>query len=202
MTRSEAGKLGAEKSKASTAFRAAVFRKRYEDSPNKCGFCGVVLPYKKRRNLTCSHACAAAYTHTGTKRPNRKNARMRQSCVCGTMPSGANKWCDGCITAGLDIRRKTLDEATTDRTRKLYLLRTRPHRCENPACGVETWLGGPAPLEMDHVDGNSDNNTEENLRLLCPNCHALTPSAKGRNRGKGRTHQRVKNERYAAGLKY
>jgi predicted HNH restriction endonuclease len=55
---------------------------------------------------------------------------------------------------------------------------------------------------MDHIDGNSDNNTEENLRLICPNCHALTPSHKGRNRGRGRTRQRVKNQRYADGLKY
>ena len=37
---------------------------------------------------------------------------------------------------------------------------------------------------MDHRDGNPDNNTEENLRLICPNCHALTPTHCGRNKGK------------------
>ena len=43
------------------------------------------------------------------------------------------------------------------------------------------------PLEIDHVDGDYTNNKEENLRLLCPNCHSLTPTYKNLNKGKGRT---------------
>lgn len=42
------------------------------------------------------------------------------------------------------------------------------------------------PLEIDHINGNSENNSENNLRLLCPNCHALTPSFRNLNKGKGR----------------
>ena len=42
------------------------------------------------------------------------------------------------------------------------------------------------PLEVEHIDGNSDNNKEENLTLLCPNCHSLTLFYRGLNRGKGR----------------
>ena len=48
------------------------------------------------------------------------------------------------------------------------------------------------PLEIDHIDGNSENNGEENLRLICPNCHALTPSFRNLNRGKGRNWRRAK----------
>ncbi len=42
------------------------------------------------------------------------------------------------------------------------------------------------PLEVDHADGNSENNSENNLRLLCPNCHSLTPYFRNLNKGKGR----------------
>ncbi len=51
---------------------------------------------------------------------------------------------------------------------------------------------GTAPLEIDHKDGNSENNKEENLILLCPNCHALTPYFKNFNRGKGRQWRKDK----------
>lgn len=50
------------------------------------------------------------------------------------------------------------------------------------SCQQDVWLGRPIPLELDHVDGDKTNNLLENLRLLCPNCHALTPTYRGKNR--------------------
>jgi hypothetical protein len=48
-------------------------------------------------------------------------------------------------------------------------------------CGLAQWLGAAIPLELDHIDGDVENNAISNLRLLCPNCHALTPTYRGRN---------------------
>ena len=45
---------------------------------------------------------------------------------------------------------------------------------------------GLIPLHLDHIDGDWRNNRPENLRLLCPNCHALTATYGAQNRGKGR----------------
>lgn len=63
---------------------------------------------------------------------------------------------------------------------KRHLIKERGHRCEH--CGLTEWRGDHIPLEVDHVDGDRTNNDEKNLELVCPNCHALTPTWRGRNR--------------------
>ena len=54
------------------------------------------------------------------------------------------------------------------------------HKCE--CCGITEWNGQPAPIELDHIDGNRYNNTIENLRIFCPNCHAQTDTYRGKNK--------------------
>jgi len=54
---------------------------------------------------------------------------------------------------------------------------------ECATCGNATWQGRPIPLELEHKNGNRNDNRLENLELLCPNCHALTPTYRGRNIG-------------------
>lgn len=49
-------------------------------------------------------------------------------------------------------------------------------------CNLETWLNKPIPLELEHIDGNHSNNELSNLTILCPNCHAFTPTYRGRSK--------------------
>lgn len=51
-------------------------------------------------------------------------------------------------------------------------------------CGISEWNGVPAPLQLDHVNGDRRDNRLENLRILCPNCHAQTDTWCGRNMGR------------------
>ena len=66
------------------------------------------------------------------------------------------------------LRRRLINEGVFER------------RCSG--CKLDSWMDQPIPLELDHIDGNHQNNALQNLRLLCPNCHALTPNFRGKNK--------------------
>lgn len=68
---------------------------------------------------------------------------------------------------------------------KHYLLEKHNYKCEKCGWGEINPYTQTLPLEAHHKDGDYRNNTEENLELLCPNCHSLTDSYKGAN-SKGR----------------
>lgn len=64
---------------------------------------------------------------------------------------------------------------------KLYAKGLKQPKCE--LCG---WAAvapdGRIPLELDHINGVRKDNRLENLRILCPNCHSLQPTHRGKNK--------------------
>lgn len=85
-------------------------------------------------------------------------------------------------------RRKTYDKKIMDadistlkyeRLRRRILLEQK--RC-CLICGIDNWNKEPITLELDHIDGDNKNNSRENLRCLCPNCHSQTRTWRGRNK--------------------
>lgn len=67
--------------------------------------------------------------------------------------------------------------------KRLFVEKLKPQHCEE--CGWHTTSeDGRLPLELDHINGDSKDNRLENLRVLCPNCHSLKPTHRGRNRKK------------------
>ena len=75
---------------------------------------------------------------------------------------------DGPLITSLRLKKRLIKEGLLEQ------------RCYN--CGLMKWLEGIIPLELEHIDGNTRNNLRENLTLLCPNCHALTPTYRGKNK--------------------
>ncbi|MGO4426597.1 HNH endonuclease, partial [Streptomyces sp. MCAF7] len=68
-----------------------------------------------------------------------------------------------------------------DRLRKEIIRRGAPEMCAMCGTGPE-WNGKPLRHEVDHISGDWWDNRPENLRLLCPNCHAVTDTYRGRKR--------------------
>lgn len=54
------------------------------------------------------------------------------------------------------------------------------YKCQNCGCNGY-WQNGIIKLELHHIDGNNSNNELSNLIYLCPNCHALTETYRGKN---------------------
>lgn len=146
------------------------------ETTDKCKYgCGQVAKFKNGSgNLMCSNS------------PNR-------------CPAVLEKNSKGVKSSGVDYREKykNLTDDAKDRmnwnkgntsadfslngkgNHKGVLIKERGHQCES--CSLSEWMNNPIPLELEHIDGNNKNNTKENLKLLCPNCHSLTKTYRGKN---------------------
>lgn len=224
---SEAGLLGAIKSSKIKAEQKIFRIAQYDLKPVFCSNCSEPLPYEKRHNKFCSSSCSASSSNKGqarnpygvngkprkekkskTKKPEKpvfycelchKQIRKNNTKYCSSQCHADYRW-----AKLLQEVKKNNGFASTDsygrvKVMRKYLLQTRGHSCV--CCGLKTWLDKPIPLTMDHVDGDSSNNSLPNLRLICCNCDALSPTYKGRNKGKGKGRA-YRRQRYADGKSY
>ena len=74
---------------------------------------------------------------------------------------------------------------------KRYLFEKFDNKCCKCGWGEKNNYSNIIPLEIEHIDGNYKNNKESNLLLLCPNCHSLTSTYKGANKGNGRKDRKI-----------
>lgn len=73
-------------------------------------------------------------------------------------------------------------ESTSNLKTLLYKENIKIAKCEQ--CGIDQWQNKPAPLQLDHINGIRTDNRIENLRILCANCHAQTPTFAAKNKVK------------------
>ena len=193
-SRSEAGRLGWEKSAAARAEYHKRLRDEYERSPVLCGTCEKPLPYEKRSHRFCSRSCAATKNNRGVRRHGKAPGR----CLCcgRRLKESRRKYCSNhCQNqyAYTEYIRQWLEGnvsgligvgmSVSNHIRR-WLVEKQEGKCA--ICHGAEWMGRPMPLVVDHIDGNHKHNRPENLRLVCGNCGMFLPTFAGGNRGNGR----------------
>ena len=196
----------------------------YNANPTLCEQCRSPMPYDKRKNRFCNQSCAAK--RNNTLFPKRENIGIEEkrsrriAKIVDTLTIQVKKYhckqCNGELTSNTQTffcsskcsedhqREKQFErvergEKVGVRALRNYLIHTRGRKCEECGWDKINPKSNKCPVQMEHVDGNSENNSLDNLKLLCPNCHSLTPTFGALNRGNGRHYRR---KRYADGKSY
>lgn len=198
-------------------------RDAYEANPKKCQGCGGNISYStfysvKGKAKYCGRSCAAKVNNSAriralkekplrirVKKPSKPKGQTHYLITCQECGNDAyrggpkQKYCSLECTRAAKWKEKKKDPNTkwTSVLRKKQLLEELGHQCQN--CKNTEWMGRPITLEIEHIDGNHEDNSRENCTLLCPNCHSQTPTYKAKNKGNGRAFRR---QRYAEGKSY
>lgn len=148
----------------------------------------------------CSSSASFGGHISGHSRLGRKRKPPRVCIVCGKpLKESAVLYCSSKCqaerlqqeweTAWLSGEQNTIADENkywTPRRIRTYMMKKYNNRCSRCGWGEINPYTNKVPLELEHIDGNYRNNSPENLTILCPNCHSLTKTYKGANKGNGR----------------
>lgn len=161
-----------------------------------CENCHLPFEYVEKSQKYCSHSCASIQinksrvTKTSFCNSCLKSKSKSYSLLCKQCKN-KNKYLDYIDNwkKGLVSGNVCTNEAINTYIRK-YMFDKYKNRCH--LCG---WceinkVTKKIPLQINHIDGDSSNSTEDNLELICPNCHSLTHNYGSLNKGKGRPSRR------------
>ena len=165
-----------------------------------CLNCNDDFKYIDKNQKFCCSSCSATYNNK-LREPKYED----KYCLnCNSLISGSgDKYCSRkCQQEYLFNNRITKwlngelsghrGEYGTSTWIKRYLIQQNGEKCMECGWNEKNLTSGNIPIELEHVDGNSENNNIDNLKLLCPNCHSLTPTYKSLNVGNGRYNRTLR----------
>lgn len=168
-----------------------------KEGKNKfCLLCGKEL--KKTQKKFCSSSCSAKFNNVGRKHSEETKRKISKSLVKANNVVVRKEKCLNCDTE-LKITQKKycsiecqhdyeykkrveqwknnpvlFNSEYTPPFIKRYLMLKYDNKCQQCGWGEKNQTTGNIPLQLHHIDGDCTNNNEDNLELLCPNCHSLT----------------------------
>jgi hypothetical protein len=130
----------------------------------------------------------------------REREKLEKECLnCGSKIPNRNVYCNNNCQG--EHKRKLIFENIENGDTSLYINNYRNYlifkygeKCMECGWDKRNPITNNVPIQLEHIDGNSDNNSLDNLKLLCPNCHSLTPTFGALNKGNGRKLRRVKRQ--------
>lgn len=157
---------------------------------NKCRLC---LKHTENPKF-CSRSCSASFNNK--KFPKRIRSKKRYFCLmCNEkIISFGNLFCSNDCNISyknLKMEQKILNnEIVSHRVMRKYLIKR-----DGPICCLCGWSKinpntKKVPIELDHIDGHSENTILSNMRLICPNCSSLQSTYKALNIGNGNPNRR------------
>jgi hypothetical protein len=150
----------------------------------------------------CSQSCGAEYNNR--KYPKRANINKLKNCLhCGhSLNSHQIKFCSHDCNFkhnqnNIFSKIENGDTTLYEKQYKKYLIHKHGNKCMKCGWHEVNPTTGLIPIQLEHKDGNSENHNLNNLELLCPNCHSLTPTYGALNKGNGRSKRREKRKSLA-----
>ena len=129
-----------------------------------------------------------ACLNCGQKIPNRNKYCSVQCQHEYEQKEWEKKWLAGDVSGNINPVWTEVSKRV-----RTYLFNKYNNRCSICGWGEVNPFTGKIPLEVEHIDGNSNNTAPDNVTLLCPNCHSLTATYRGANRGNGRKKTWIPN---------
>ncbi len=188
-----------EESIRSKLFRLEEKTSKYYEYKNieiKCKECGIdIIDLKSRNRKFCSQRCNAVYNNRirGYTSIEHKKRNIDSFGICLNCQSdtGNKKYCNRICQHSYEkniifTRIEGGDNTLSERNYKKYLIYKYGEKCMDCGWCEINKKTNRIPIQIEHIDGHSENNNLNNLKLLCPNCHSLTPTYGFLNKGNGR----------------